>query len=76
MLKNCRNIQIFIINIVAYFLWEGGFDNIECLRAIYSHSDGADYHQLSKILFLADKLEPKRHYETATLRKLAFKIWI
>lgn len=58
---------------VVYFLWEGGFNNIECLRAIYSHSDGSDYHQLSKILFLADKLEPKRHYETATLRKLAFK---
>lgn len=57
----------------CYFLKENDFRNEKIINAIYNHSTGKTNDKMSKIIYLADKLEPSRKYETATLRNLAFK---
>lgn len=57
----------------CYFLKENGFRNDKIIDAIYHHSTGKSNEKLAKIIYLSDKLEPTRRYDTKFLRELAFE---
>ena len=50
-----------------------GYDNEEVFNAIRHHVDGDDPHPLSLIIYLADKLDPSRDYDSSALIALAKK---
>lgn len=68
-----KNIKILHQYTCYYYLLENSDLDIEILDAIKSHSDGTCDTTLGKILYVADKYEKTRKYETATIREVALK---
>jgi nicotinate-nucleotide adenylyltransferase len=46
-------------------------EDIEICDAIRHHTQGSSEHLMAKVLFIADKIEPTRNYDTSPLLKLA-----
>ncbi len=56
-----------------YLKYTLGYENEEVFTAIRHHVDGDDHHPLSLIIYLADKLDPSRDYDSSALIALALK---
>ncbi len=58
---------------MAYLKHYYGIDNISILDAIAHHVTGTSNNILAKILYVADKIEPTRDYEVASMMALAMQ---
>lgn len=56
-----------------YLKYTLGYENEEVFNAIRHHVDGDDHQPLSLIIYLADKLDPSRDYDSSELIALAKK---
>lgn len=70
-IDSCKNYEVHAYAAMAYLKHFYHIENKEILDAIAHHVTGTSEELLAKILYVADKTEPTRNYDTKHYTKLA-----